>query len=238
MAQLKGNERSAFVASMFGRISRRYDFLNTLMTGGMHYVWRKSAAKLTASDISGDVLDIASGTGDFAFNLLKYPNIETVVGLDFSPNMLDVAVEKSSKLGFENEFVVAVGDAHSLPFSDESFAGATIGFGVRNFADLPKALADIVRVTKRGGRVTILEIVIPKGKLSATIFISYFKWITPKMGRLFAGDSEAYKYLPESVESFMSSDQLTEHLEKAGLINVTVQTKGFGSIAIISGERP
>ena len=183
------------------------------MTGGMHYVWRKSAAKLTASDISGDVLDIASGTGDFAFNLLKYPNIETVVGLDFSPNMLDVAVEKSSKLGFENEFVVAVGDAHSLPFSDESFAGATIGFGVRNFADLPKALADIVRVTKRGGRVTILEIVIPKGKLSATIFISYFKWITPKMGRLFAGDSEAYKYLPESVESFMSSDQLTEHLE-------------------------
>jgi|TARA_Y100000994_G_scaffold241574_1_gene237569 demethylmenaquinone methyltransferase/2-methoxy-6-polyprenyl-1,4-benzoquinol methylase len=208
------------------------------MTGGMHYVWRKSAAKLTASDISGDVLDIASGTGDFAFNLLKYPNIETVVGLDFSPNMLDVAVEKSSKLGFENEFVVAVGDAHSLPFSDESFAGATIGFGVRNFADLPKALADIVRVTKRGGRVTILEIVIPKGKLSATIFISYFKWITPKMGRLFAGDSEAYKYLPESVESFMSSDQLTEHLEKAGLINVTVQTKGFGSIAIISGERP
>ena len=208
------------------------------MTGGMHYVWRKSAAKLTASDISGDVLDIASGTGDFAFNLLKYPNIETVVGLDFSPNMLDIAVEKSSKLGFENEFVVAVGDAHSLPFSDESFAGATIGFGVRNFADLPKALADIVRVTKRGGRVTILEIVIPKGKLSATIFISYFKWITPKMGRLFAGDSEAYKYLPESVESFMSSDQLTEHLEKAGLINVTVQTKGFGSIAIISGERP
>jgi len=208
------------------------------MTGGMHYVWRKSAAKLTASDISGDVLDIASGTGDFAFDLLKYPNIETVVGLDFSPNMLDVAVEKSSKLGFENEFVVAVGDAHSLPFSDESFAGATIGFGVRNFADLPKALADIVRVTKRGGRVTILEIVIPKGKLSATIFISYFKWITPKMGRLFAGDSEAYKYLPESVESFMSSDQLTEHLEKAGLINVTVQTKGFGSIAIISGERP
>lgn len=208
------------------------------MTGGMHYVWRKSAAKLTASDISGDVLDIASGTGDFAFNLLKYPNIETVVGIDFSPNMLDVAVEKSSKLGFENEFVVAVGDAHSLPFSDESFAGATIGFGVRNFADLPKALADIVRVTKRGGRVTILEIVIPKGKLSATIFISYFKWITPKMGRLFAGDSEAYKYLPESVESFMSSDQLTEHLEKAGLINVTVQTKGFGSIAIISGERP
>ena len=208
------------------------------MTGGMHYVWRKSAAKLTASDISGDVLDIASGTGDFAFNLLKYPNIETVVGLDFSPKMLDVAVEKSSKLGFENEFVVAVGDAHSLPFSDESFAGATIGFGVRNFADLPKALADIVRVTKRGGRVTILEIVIPKGKLSATIFISYFKWITPKMGRLFAGDSEAYKYLPESVESFMSSDQLTEHLEKAGLINVSVQTKGFGSIAIISGERP
>ena len=208
------------------------------MTGGMHYVWRKSAAKLTASDISGDVLDIASGTGDFAFNLLKYPNIETVVGLAFSPNMLDVAVEKSSKLGFENEFVVAVGDAHSLPFVDESFAGATIGFGVRNFADLPKAVADIVRVTKRGGRVTILEIVIPKGKLSATIFISYFKWITPKMGRLFAGDSEAYKYLPESVESFMSSDQLTEHLEKAGLINVTVQTKGFGSIAIISGERP
>jgi demethylmenaquinone methyltransferase/2-methoxy-6-polyprenyl-1,4-benzoquinol methylase len=223
---------------MFGRISRRYDFLNTLMTGGMHYVWRRNAAKITAADISGDILDIASGTGDFAFDLLKYPNINTVVGLDFSPNMLDVAMEKSSKLGFENEFIAAIGDAHSLPFLDESFAGATVGFGVRNFADLPKALADIVRVTRRGGKVTILEIVIPKGKLSAAIFISYFKWITPKMGRLFAGDREAYKYLPESVEFFMSSDELIDHLGRAGLINVTVQTKGFGSIAIISGERP
>jgi len=238
LAQLKGNDRSAFVAAMFGRISRRYDFLNTLMTGGMHYVWRRSAAKLTAADISGDILDIASGTGDFAFDLLRYPNIDTVVGLDFSPNMLDVAMEKSFKLGLENEFIVAIGDAHFLPFSDESFAGVTVGFGVRNFADIPKALADIVRVTRRGGKVTILEIVIPKGKLSSAIFISYFKWITPKMGRLFAGDSEAYQYLPESVEFFMSFDQLTDHLEKAGLINVTVQTKGFGSIAIISGERP
>jgi len=223
---------------MFGRISRRYDLLNTLMTGGMHYVWRRRAAKLAASDISGDILDVASGTGDFAFDLLKYPNINTVVGLDFSPKMLYVAMEKSSKLGLENEFIAAIGDAHSLPFLDEIFAGATVGFGVRNFADLPKTLTEIMRVTKRGGNVTILEIVIPKGKLSAAIFLSYFKWITPKMGRLFAGDNEAYKYLPESVEFFMSSEQLTSHLKEVGLINVSVQIKGFGSIAIISGERP
>jgi len=226
------------VAAMFGRISRRYDLLNTLMTGGMHYVWRKNAAKLTASGISGDILDVASGTGDFAFDLLKYSNVNTVVGLDFSSNMLDVAIKKASGLGIKDEFIPVIGDAHSLPFADESFAGATVGFGVRNFADLPKALTDIVRVTGRGGKVTILEIVIPKGKLSAAIFISYFKWITPKMGRLFAGDTEAYKYLPESVEFFMSSDQLTNYLEKAGLINVTVQLKGLGSIAIISGEKP
>ena len=161
-----------------------------------------------------------------------------MVGLDFSPKMLYVAMEKSSKLGLENEFIAAIGDAHSLPFLDEIFAGATVGFGVRNFADLPKTLTEIMRVTKRGGKVTILEIVIPKGKLSAAIFLSYFKWITPKMGRLFAGDNEAYKYLPESVEFFMSSEQLTSHLEEVGLINVTVQIKGFGSIAIISGERP
>ena len=221
MAQLKGNDRSAFVASMFGRISRRYDLLNTLMTVGMHYMWRRKAAQLAATHVSGDILDVASGTGDFAFDLLKHSNVNIVVGLDFSPEMLDVAIRKSVKLGL-----------------DGRFASATVGFGVRNFFDLPKALADIVRVTRRGGKVTVLEIVRPQDRLSSVLFLRYFRWVTPKLGKIFAGDYEAYKYLPESVQHFMSAKQLTKLLKEAGLRNINVETKGMGSIAIISGERP
>ncbi len=238
MVQLKGNDRSAFVASMFGRISRRYDLLNTLMTVGLHYMWRKKAAELATAHVSGDILDVASGTGDFAFDLLKYSNVNIVVGLDFSPEMLDVAIRKSVRLGLDSRFIPVIGDAHILPFPNERFASATVGFGVRNFSDLPKALADIVRVTRRGGKVTVLEIVRPQGRLASVLFLRYFRWVTPKLGRIFAGDYEAYKYLPESVQNFMSAAQLSEILEGAGLRNLVVDTKGMGSIAIISGERP
>ena len=238
MVQLKGNDRSAFVASMFGRISRRYDLLNTLMTVGLHYMWRKKAAKLATAHVSGDILDVASGTGDFAFGLLKHPNVNIVVGLDFSPEMLDVAIRKSVRLGLDGRFIPVIGDAHILPFPNERFASATVGFGVRNFSDLPKALADIVRVTRRGGKVTVLEIVKPQGRLASVLFLRYFRWVTPKLGRVFAGDYEAYKYLPESVQNFMSATQLSEILEGAGLRNLVVDTKGMGSIAIISGKRP
>ena len=238
MVQLKENDRSAFVASMFGRISRRYDLLNTLMTVGMHYIWRRKAAKLAATHVSGDILDVASGTGDFAFDLLKHSNVNIVVGLDFSPEMLDIAIGKSVRLGFEESFIPVMGDAHLLPFSDERFASTTVGFGARNFSDLPKALADIVRVTQRGGKVTVLEIVRPQGKLASVLFLGYFRWVTPKLGRFFAGDYEAYNYLPESVQNFMSATQLSEILEGAGLRNLVVETKGMGSIAIISGKRP
>jgi demethylmenaquinone methyltransferase/2-methoxy-6-polyprenyl-1,4-benzoquinol methylase len=238
LVQLKGNDRSAFVASMFGRISRRYDLLNTLMTVGLHYMWRKKAAELATAHVSGDILDVASGTGDFAFDLLKYSNVNIVVGLDFSPEMLDVAIRKSVRLGLDGRFIPVIGDAHILPFPNERFASATVGFGVRNFSDLPKALADIVRVTRRGGKVTVLEIVRPQGRLASVLFLRYFRWVTPKLGRIFAGDYEAYKYLPESVQNFMSAAQLSEILEGAGLRNLVVDTKGMGSIAIISGERP
>lgn len=208
------------------------------MTAGMHYVWRRKAARLAGVGVTGDIIDIASGTGDFAFDLLKYSEARTVVGLDFSPDMLGVAMTKTRKWKFKDKFLPVVGDAHCLPFASERFSGATIGFGVRNFANLPKALDDVVRVIKKGGKVTVLEIVRPKGKLTSLLFIRYFNWITPKLGRLFAGDYEAYEYLPESVQHFMTAVQLSEYMKGAGLINVTIQTKGLGSIAIISGQRP
>jgi demethylmenaquinone methyltransferase/2-methoxy-6-polyprenyl-1,4-benzoquinol methylase len=238
LVQLKGNEKSRFLALMFGRISRRYDLLNTLMTVGMHYIWRRNAAKLAANDISGDFLDIASGTGDFAFDLLRFSNVNLVVGLDFSPEMLDVAVVKSDDLGFTSKFLPVIGDVHTLPFPDERFSGTTVGFGVRNFSDLQKALAEIVRVTGRGGRVTVLEIVRPRGKFLAIMFLRYFNWFTPKLGRFFARDYEAYRYLPESVQHFMSAKQLASVLESVGLQDIVIRTKGMGSVAIISGVKP
>jgi demethylmenaquinone methyltransferase/2-methoxy-6-polyprenyl-1,4-benzoquinol methylase len=208
------------------------------MTVGMHYIWRRNAAKLAATHVSGDILDVASGTGDFAFDLLKHSNVEIVIGLDFSPEMLNVAISKSVKLGLDGRFIPVIGDAHLLPFSEERFASVTVGFGVRNFSDLPKALADIVRVTRRGGKVIVLEIVKPQGFLMARIFPMYFRTFTPVLGGIFAGEREAYDYLPQSVQGFKTASELAVTMENGGLRDVNVDLKALGTVAILSGRKP
>ena len=149
MANLRGEERARYVSRMFGRISRRYDLLNTVMTGGMHYAWRRMAAyTAVGSGLDGIALDVACGTGDFAFDLARKPNIEHVVGLDFVPQMLAIARDKAARQGMSSQTTFTVGDAHALPFADDSFVCATVGFGVRNFIDVPRALSEMARVVR------------------------------------------------------------------------------------------
>lgn len=240
MATLKGEERSRYVAKMFGRISKRYDLLNTVMTGGRHYAWRRMAAKSAAdTGLTGVGLDLATGTGDFALDLLQHANVSSVVGLDFTPEMLTLAGQKAKRTESEQRLDFAVGDAHSLPFESDSFICLTVGFGVRNFVDLPKAMAEMVRVVKPGGRVVILEIVRLEGRgLRAKVLPIYFRYVTPWLGALLAGNREAYTYLPQSVEGFLSATQLATVMEQAGLQDVGYRSLGLGTVAIHTGVKP
>lgn len=244
MAHLEGGRRARYVAGMFARISRRYDLLNTLMSGGRHHAWRRMAVDMALDDIeppnpqpltpSGrPALDVASGTGDFALELARRPSVGEVVGVDFVPEMLSVAQRKAVGLV---SFVVA--DAHALPFGDNSFVFATVGFGARNFVDVPKAIQEMVRVLGPGGRLAILEIVRVDGNSPlALAFRLYFRYVTPWLGTLFARDREAYTYLPKSAEGFLSADELAMALSDGGLEVVSTRKVALGSVAIMVGEK-
>ena len=208
------------------------------MSGGRHYAWRRRAAGMAVGDLSGVALDVATGTGDFTFNLLRHPQVTRVVGLDFTRAMLPLAIEKARERGADSRIDFVAGDAHSLPFPDDRFICATVGFGVRNFIDVPLTLREMRRVVRPGGRVVILEIVRqdgfnPIGKL----FPLYFRRVTPWMGALFAGDREAYTYLPESVQGFLSADELAGLMGEAGLVNVRYERLALGTVAIHVGEK-
>ncbi len=193
---------------------------------------------MAVGDLTGRALDVATGTGDFTFDLLGHSQVSNVVGLDFTRAMLPFAIEKARERGNSDRIEFVAGDAHTLPFPNDTFICATVGFGVRNFIDVPQALREMRRVVRPGGRVVILEIVRqdginPVGKL----FPLYFRRVTPWMGALFAGDREAYTYLPESVQGFQSAEELAELMHGAGLVNVRYQRLALGTVAIHVGEK-
>lgn len=237
MVNLRGKDKSRFVSNMFNRISGRYDLLNTIMTAGMHYSWRKKATKYLKKSETGMFLDVATGTGDFAFEILNQKIANKVVGLDFSVEMLNIGQIKSEKRNFDKKFVPVVADAHELPFSDNCFESITIGFGVRNFVDLSTALEELLRVLVPGGNLVILEIVKPEGKIMSRLFPLYFEKITPRIGSIFAGDREAYTYLPQSVSNFLTSTQLSVLMAKKGFKKPVVKKLAFGTVAIVVGQK-
>ena len=208
------------------------------MSGGRHHAWRRIAAGMAVGEMPGPALDVATGTGDFTLDLLRHFQVTNVVGLDFTRRCSrwpsrrpKIAVQASG-----TEFVA--GDAHALPFPDDSFICATVGFGVRNFIDVPLALREMRRVVRPGGRVVILEIVRQDGiNPIGKVFPLYFRHVTPWMGALFAGDREAYTYLPESVQGFLSADELSELMRGAGLVNVHYRRLALGTVAIHVGEK-
>ena len=239
MAHLQGDAKARYVARMFARISRRYDLLNTLMSGGLHHRWRRLAARLASDGLTGTALDVATGTGDFLFELIKRPGIDAAVGLDVVPEMLDLARRKAERRNISHRLVLVQGDALALPFPNDHFACVTTGFAMRNVADLPLALAEMTRVIRPGGRLAILEIVPmeSKGPLSRLMQL-YFRWMVPVLGSVVAGDRKAYTYLPRSVEVFPAAEKLAGLMEQAGLESVSRKKVGMGSVAILVGQKP
>ena len=238
MAELTGEAKRRYVAGLFARIARRYDLMNTLMTGGMHHYWKRRTAVLTAEGLEGVALDVATGTGDLAFALARRPGITHSVGLDLLPEMLAQAQSKSGKRGLGDSVSLITGDALALPFPDASFACATAGFSLRNVPDLPRALAEMARVVRPGGRVTTLELTPMGPGVKSRVLRWYFHGLVPVIGQLVAGDRSAYTYLPQSVDYFLEGGRLAGLFRQVGLADVGFITLGFGAVAVHYGVKP
>jgi demethylmenaquinone methyltransferase / 2-methoxy-6-polyprenyl-1,4-benzoquinol methylase len=221
---------------MFDRVAGRYDVLNSVMTAGLHHRWRERAAERTELGPGDAALDVCCGTGDLALELAGRVAPEGhVVGCDFSEPMLDLAREKAAAGGTGGvRFEWA--DALSLPYDAGRFDAVTVGFGVRNLADLDRGLAEMARVLRPGGRLVILEITQPTRPPLSTFYSLWFDRIVPLLGS-FSGDPEAYSYLPESVRSFPSPAGLAERMDRAGFDRIRYTVLAGGIIAIHSGLR-
>jgi demethylmenaquinone methyltransferase/2-methoxy-6-polyprenyl-1,4-benzoquinol methylase len=232
---LHGVEKARFVSAMFSRIARRYDLMNGLMTLGMHHNWRRVAARQTIASPDGPVLDLATGTGDLAIDLAEVHPHRTVVGADFSLGMLAVARDKLDGLEETRRVRLLAADALALPFGTRTFACVTSAFLLRNLADLEQGLREMQRVTRPGGRVVALEITQMRAPGFTAVFRFYFHHIVPWIGQLVGGDREAYSYLPQSVDRFVTPGELVTLMEKVGLRGVTYRRLGLGTVTIHTG---
>jgi demethylmenaquinone methyltransferase/2-methoxy-6-polyprenyl-1,4-benzoquinol methylase len=203
------------VADMFNNISRKYDLLNHTLSLGIDILWRRKAIRLLKPFAPQTVLDIATGTGDFAVEAVKLKP-KKIIGVDISEGMLEVGREKMAKKGLENLIELNYGDAENLVFEDNKFDVLTVAFGVRNFENLKKGLSEMFRVTSEGGHVMIIEFSKPGKFPVKQLYNFYFNTILPKIGKLVSKDNAAYQYLPESVAAFPDGAAFLKILNEVG----------------------
>jgi len=231
------DEFSSQVRGMFDRIAGVYDVINSVMTVGLHHAWRERAADRAKLGPGDAALDLCCGTGDLTLALCERVGPSgRVVGADFSERMLELAQEKGAERGAA-DVTFEWADALELPYSDASFDAVTVGFGVRNLADLGAGFREMARVLKPGGRCVVLEITQPRKPPLSTFFGLWFDRVVPLIGRV-AGDSDAYSYLPESVRGFPPPEGLARIMDEAGLDGIRYTVLAGGIIAIHSGIRP
>jgi demethylmenaquinone methyltransferase / 2-methoxy-6-polyprenyl-1,4-benzoquinol methylase len=214
------------VRAMFDRIAGLYDTMNSVMTAGLHHRWRSRAADLARVGPGSRALDVATGTGDLAIELRRRG--AEVVGSDFSEGMLARAREKAGDVRWEH------GNALALPYGDDEFDAATVGFGARNFSDLGRGLAEMARVVKPGGRVVVLEITTPAKPPLSVFFSLWFDRVVPLLGRI-SGEDQAYAYLPSSVKRFPGPQELGALMAGTGMRDVRWILTAGGIIALHSG---
>ncbi len=225
------------VADMFNNISKTYDFLNHFMSLGIDIIWRKKAIKELVKDKPQYILDVATGTGDFAFEALEILKPQKIVGVDISQGMLNIAKEKIIKRNKSDVFEVRLGDSEKLLFDDETFDAVTVAYGVRNFENLEKGISDMLRVLKPGGKAVILEFSKPKTFPIKQLYNFYFNYVTPSIGKVFSKDSRAYRYLPESVNAFPDGKIFTDLMDKVGYKNTKARPLAFGICSIYTGVK-
>lgn len=224
------------VARMFNNISRRYDFLNHFLSLGIDIIWRKKAVKKLKNDKPKFLLDVATGTGDFAIEALSLKP-EKIIGIDISDGMLDHGRIKLKKKGYDGTIELINGDSEQIPFEDNKFDAVTVAYGVRNFENLETGLREINRVLKPGGQIVVLEFSKPKKFPMKQLYYFYFKRILPIIGKLVAKDNSAYTYLPESVDHFPDGNDFLNILNKTGFNNTQWDPLTFGISSIYTGRK-
>lgn len=222
------------VAEMFDNIAPKYDFLNHFLSFGIDKIWRRKAIHLLLKRFPDNILDVATGTGDFAIESLK-TGARKIIGVDISEEMLAVGRTKIDAMGLGNRITLQKGDSEELGFPDNSFDAVIVAFGVRNFENLSKGIDELFRVLKPGGMVCILEFSKPKNFPVKQIYGVYSFLILPFFGRIFSKDKSAYRYLPESVENFPDGEEFIAVLRKSSF-NLTIQHRQtFGVATIYTG---
>ena len=222
------------VEQMFDNISVKYDFLNHFLSLGIDRIWRKKAVKELREVKPRKILDIATGTGDFAIANMKLKPVE-IVGIDISNGMLEVGRKKMRKKKVDHIITMKQADSENLPFDDDYFDGLTVGFGVRNFENLEKGLSEMLRVIRPGGKAVILEFSKPKKFPVKQSFTFYSKYVIPMLGKRISKDEKAYAYLPESVEAFPEGKEFENILIKLNYKNVKSSLVSGGIATIYTG---
>lgn len=224
------------VAKMFDNISHKYDFLNHFLSLGIDKGWRKKAINILKPLQPKQMLDVATGTGDFAIEALKL-NPAKITGIDISAGMLEMGQKKIVSRGLSHKIELLLGDSENLPFADHFFDAVTVAFGVRNFENLEKGLKEINRVLKPGGMIVVLEFSKPRKFPFKTLYNFYFKFVLPRVGRLISNDKAAYTYLPESVAAFPDGEDFLNVLRKVGFNQTQCRALTFGISSIYTGVK-
>lgn len=224
---------------MFDRIAHRYDLLNRLLSMGQDVVWRNRLAKHLKDKPNQHILDLATGTADVLLAIEKKSSVmEKGVGIDLAEKMLEIGRRKIARQGLQEKILLKAGDAADIPFPDYSFDAVTIAFGIRNVMDTEKALQEMLRILKPGGRALILEFSLPENRILRSGYLFYFRKILPKIGSVISGDSYAYRYLNETVESFPFGQDFCNLMTSAGFTCVRFTPLTMGIATIYQGDKP
>ena len=231
-----GDQRAAKVNALFARIARRYDFLNDLQSFGLHRLWKRRVVRLAQIKSGDRALDLCCGTGDISFALARGGAATT--GLDFSPQMLEVAVQRQSHLKSQiSNLKFLQGDAQQLPFPENSFDIVTVGYGLRNLTSWERGLDEMWRVARPGARLVVLDFGRPANALWRGLYFAHLKMSVPLMGWLFCGDASAYAYILESLKHYPAQLAVAEKMRALKLENVRVINLLGGAMAINCGEK-
>ncbi|MDZ4824772.1 MAG: bifunctional demethylmenaquinone methyltransferase/2-methoxy-6-polyprenyl-1,4-benzoquinol methylase UbiE [Flavobacteriales bacterium] len=225
------------VAEMFDNIAHSYDFLNHFFSLGIDKVWRRRAIKILLDEKPGKVLDVATGTGDFALQLARHNTHIQITGVDISEAMLEVGRKKVAKKNLTSRLELKQGDAEHLPFDDNEFDVFTVGFGVRNFQDLEKGMKEMLRVLKPEGLGVVLEFSRPKKFPVKQLFRFYFRRVIPVVGKLVSKDARAYTYLPDSVEAFPEGEDFLSVMKRCGYHDTKCIRLSGGIASIYLGRK-
>ena len=224
------------VARMFDNISGNYDFLNHFLSLGIDIAWRKKAIAQLRDLKPRKLLDVATGTGDFAVEALSL-NPEKIIGVDISNGMLDMGRKKMKAKGFEHIIELRTADSENLPFEEGAFDAVIVAFGVRNFEHLEKGIAEMFRVLRPGGKLVVLEFSRPAGFPFRHLYRFYFNFVLPRIGRIISRDKAAYTYLPESVQAFPDGKDFTDILSRQGFKQTACKPLTFGISSLYTGVK-